>query len=77
MEHIERQVQKYCAQGRIDGVIKLGVSWGIPAGALKPEDPRRAGAADRKEDDTEYAAKASEGRYRGLMPLLNTPFKPL
>lgn len=73
----ERQVQKYCAQGRIDGVIKLGVSWGIPAGALKPEDPRRAEAADIREvDDTEYAAKAPEDRYRGLMPLLNTPFKP-
>ena len=70
----ERQVQKYCAQGRIDGIIKLGVSWGIPAGALKPGDPRKVKGKDRRERPG--GKSPAEGLYRGLMPLLNTPFVP-
>lgn len=35
----ERLVQKYCAQGRIAGARKFGVSWEIPADAQKPGDP--------------------------------------
>ena len=37
----ERLVQRYCAQGRIDGAKKLGASWLIPAETAKPDDPRR------------------------------------
>ena len=37
----ERLVQKYCSQGRIDGTKKFGASWGIPADADKPSDPRK------------------------------------
>ncbi len=66
----ERQVQKYCAQGRIDGIIKLGVSWGIPDDAQKPVDPRRA------EMSPVRPLKAGGKRYPGLMPLMNTPFEP-
>ena len=36
----ERLVQRYCAQGRIAGARKFGVSWEIPAGTPKPADPR-------------------------------------
>jgi len=36
-----RMVQKYCAEGRIEGVKKFGVSWEIPAHAVKPRDPRK------------------------------------
>lgn len=35
-----RLVQKYCAGGRIRGVVKFGQSWGIPENAVKPSDPR-------------------------------------
>ena len=38
----ERLVQKYCAMGRIEGAKKFGTSWVIPAGAVKPKDPRKA-----------------------------------
>lgn len=38
----DRLVQRYCSQGRIDGVRKFGGSWGIPANACKPADPRRS-----------------------------------
>lgn len=38
----DRLVQRYCSQGRIDGVRKFGGSWGIPADACKPADPRRS-----------------------------------
>lgn len=37
----QRLVQRYCAQGRIDGAKKLGASWLIPAETAKPDDPRR------------------------------------
>ena len=37
----ERLVQKYCAQGRIDGIRKFGKSRVIPSSAVKPQDPRK------------------------------------
>ena len=36
----QRRVQILCAEGRIDGVFKLGEAWAIPANALKPGDSR-------------------------------------
>jgi hypothetical protein len=36
----QRRVQILCAEGRIDGVFKLGDAWAIPAKALKPCDSR-------------------------------------
>lgn len=36
----KRRVQLLCAQGRIQGVQKVGYSWIIPAGAKKPLDAR-------------------------------------
>jgi hypothetical protein len=36
-----RRVQALCADGRIDGVIRLGCSWLIPKGTPKPEDGRK------------------------------------
>ena len=35
-----RRVQVLCAQGRIQGLERLGKTWAIPAGAKKPEDAR-------------------------------------
>lgn len=37
----QRRVQILCAEGRIDGVFKLGDAWAIPAEALKPCDSRK------------------------------------
>ena len=37
----DRRVQALCADGRIDGVIRLGRSWLIPKGTPKPEDRRK------------------------------------
>lgn len=36
----QRRVQILCADGRIEGVFKLGEAWAIPADALKPNDLR-------------------------------------
>ena len=36
----ERLVQRYCAQGRIAGARKFGVSWEIPAGTRGCRRPR-------------------------------------
>jgi len=35
-----RRVQILCAQGRLDGVIRIGSTWGIPETACKPADAR-------------------------------------
>ena len=36
-----RRIGVLCVEGRIDGVIKKGKTWLIPADAKKPEDPRK------------------------------------
>lgn len=36
----ERRIQKLCEQGRVDGVVRFGRSWAIPANAEKPADRR-------------------------------------
>lgn len=36
-----RRVQVLCAQGRIQGIERLGKTWAIPVGAKKPEDARK------------------------------------
>ncbi|MDR1422890.1 MAG: helix-turn-helix domain-containing protein [Coriobacteriales bacterium] len=38
----ERRVHKLCKDGRINGIIRFGRSWGIPDGAEKPDDARKA-----------------------------------
>ena len=35
-----RRIQKLCAEGRIEGAVKVGYSWIIPADAQKPNDER-------------------------------------
>ena len=35
-----RRVQVLCAQGRINGLERLGKTWAIPSEAKKPEDAR-------------------------------------
>ena len=37
----DRRVQALCAEGRINGVIRVGRSWLIPKGTQKPEDGRK------------------------------------
>ena len=42
----QRRVQILCAEGRIDGVFKLGEAWAIPSQAEKPNDSRFKVAKD-------------------------------
>lgn len=65
-----RMVQKYCAEGRIEGVKKFGASWGIPSGAIKPKDPR--GGKQKELEQDVYEEKV----FQGLMPLMNRAFRP-
>ena len=67
----ERLVQKYCAMGRIEGAKKFGSSWEIPAGAVKPKDPRKAQNAPAMRRERRRSVS-----YPGLMPLMNTAFEP-
>ncbi|MGC4018872.1 MAG: helix-turn-helix domain-containing protein [Muricomes sp.] len=36
----QRRVQVLCAQGKIPGAIRFGVTWAIPKDAEKPKDGR-------------------------------------
>ena len=35
-----RRIQILCSEGRIDGAMKVGTCWVIPADAKKPDDER-------------------------------------
>lgn len=37
----KRRVQVLCAEGRIEGAVKVGIAWVIPQNTRKPEDKRR------------------------------------
>ncbi len=37
----KRRVQILCSQGRVNGAMKVGLVWIIPATAEKPHDPRK------------------------------------
>ena len=66
-----RMVQQLCSQGRIPGAQKFGRSWAVPAGADKPDDPRRSReAAPTGPEAPDLLAGLA------LMPLMNTPFRP-
>lgn len=67
----DRLVQKYCAEGRIDGIRKFGKSWGIPASAVKPQDPRR-----EKEHSATRRLQPQPEVFPGFKPLINTAFEP-
>lgn len=68
----KRLVQRYCRQGRIAGAEKVGGSWRIPEGAVKPGDPRRS------RDQQPAAARPPLGtrRLSHLMPLMSTAYAP-
>lgn len=67
----ERLVQKYCAQGRIEGARKFGASWEIPSNAAKPKDPRKT-----KEHPIPLRLGRGSAFCPNLMPLMNTAFLP-
>lgn len=67
----QRLVQKYCAQGRIEGVGKFGTSWRIPSDAKKPEDPRKEKMSSLSMENMTHREAFSD-----LMPLMNTAFQP-
>ncbi len=67
----DRLVQKYCAEGRIDGIRKFGKSWGIPSSAVKPQDPRKEGGRTVSQH-----SRTQPEVFPGFMPLMNTPFEP-
>ena len=71
----DRMVQQFCIQGRIPGAQKFGRSWAIPAGAEKPEDPRRTGKQTAPVQ-TEQSTVDSLLNHTNLMPLMNTAFVP-
>lgn len=68
----ERRVQTYCAEGRVPGAERFGRAWGIPVGAVKPDDPRRL----RRNPPRDAAPSLPRGGCAALMPLMGSPFPP-
>ena len=46
----ERHVQALCADGKIEGVVRLGRSWLIPRNAVRPVDGRTLAGRQLKKD---------------------------
>lgn len=67
----DRRVQKYCAEGRVNGASKSGKSWKIPADAIKPQDPRKG-----KGNQISGVLGVKGKDFPEFMPLMNTPFQP-
>ena len=56
-----RRIGVLCAEGRIDGVIKKGKTWLIPAGSRKPSDKRfNKHEAENKNSSPESVGKEME-----------------
>ena len=47
-----RRIGVLCSEGRIEGVIKKGKTWLIPADAIKPVDQRIKSGKYRSEEHT-------------------------
>jgi hypothetical protein len=48
-EITERQVQSLCAQGKVNGAIRVSRIWLIPKGSYKPADGRTKAAKQKSE----------------------------
>lgn len=68
----KRLVQRYCRQGRIAGAEKVGGSWRIPEGAVKPGDPRRGDRTSMPQVPSRRPTSSSQH----LMPLMSTAYAP-
>ena len=44
----KRRIQVLCSDNRIEGAVRIGYSWAIPANAKKPEDARIKSGKYRK-----------------------------
>ena len=48
----KRRIQVLCVENRIEGAVRIGYSWAIPANAKKPEDARiKNGKYIKRKDD--------------------------
>ncbi len=67
-----RTVQQYCIAGKVEGAVKLGNTWMIPARTQKPK--RRKSVP--REQGTGKEEGISRRKISIPMPLLNSSFKP-
>ena len=44
----KRRIQVLCSENRIEGAVRIGYSWAIPANAKKPKDARIKSGKYRK-----------------------------
>lgn len=50
----KRRIQVLCSDNRIEGAVRIGYSWAIPANAKKPEDARiKSGKYIKNKNDDE------------------------
>ena len=65
-----RRVTLYCVEGRINGVVKKGNLWLIPADAVKPEDRRR------KKTSRQAARQPASDQDKDVPPVKAEQAKP-
>ena len=71
-----RLTQQYCIDGRIQGAVKFGGAWAIPADARKPTDPRRVRREVGTAQSSPRPVPETEAACLTPMPLLNGTFRP-
>ncbi len=71
-----RLTQQYCIDGRIQGAVKFGGAWAIPADARKPTDPRRVRREVGTAQSSPRPVPETEAACLTPMPLLTGPFRP-
>lgn len=71
-----RLTQQYCIDGRIQGAVKFGGAWAIPADARKPTDPRRVRREVGTAQPCLQPVPETEAACLTPMPLLNGTFRP-
>ena len=50
----KRRIQVLCSENRIEGAVRIGYSWAIPANEKKPEDARiKSGKYRKNKSDDE------------------------
>jgi len=50
----KRRIQVLCSENRIEGAVRIGYSWAIPANAKKPGDARiKSGKYRKNKNDDE------------------------
>ena len=67
----ERRINTLCLEGRIEGAVKFGNTWAIPADAEKPKDDRIKSGKYIKNEDKATGILSSVEEVKTLMKIVD------